>query len=273
MISGRGRALSSRNASAGRYVAFSVRALALQKNLTTSHRGEFLELPMQYPFARGQTYTFRALRDFERDLLHVRQENRAVSAQWRVPNSLQTNEWQKLREETFPIKLLADHKGYPDHGTFCLTPSGFPGVDAEIFSGRDRFDLQITIADPIWPGQKHGGHDFRLKMEALNSAGVVHGSGDFRREGDLVVCNQMVKDVQEGADACRKALVAALERKSSMNRDPNLRLLIHAREHFIQLFDDGFSTVAAQCVEAFRNRADLPFAHVYFVDEGQFAEF
>ena len=106
---------------------------------------------MHFPFEQDQTYTLGALRTFERDLSAARQSDKGLSEEWRVPSTPETRGWAKIREETYPIKLLADHKGYSDDATFRLKPFGFPAVDAELSTGQDQFVLQITIADPIPP--------------------------------------------------------------------------------------------------------------------------
>ena len=152
----------------------------------------------------------------------ARQADKGLSDEWRIPSRPETRRWGKIREETYPIKLLADHKGYSDDATFRLKPFGFPAVDAELSAGHDQFALQITIADPIWASEdakiQHGGYDNHLLMQALNRQGFVHGSGGFRRDGDKIVCDKPVKDGRDGADACRRGIVAALARKSKPRR-------------------------------------------------------
>jgi hypothetical protein len=58
--------------------------------------------------------------------------------------------WFKIREETYPIKLLAEHKRYSDECKFHLMPIGYPNIDAKISADGEEFELQITIADPGW---------------------------------------------------------------------------------------------------------------------------
>jgi hypothetical protein len=121
---------------------------------------------MHFSFEQGATYTIGELREFERRFLTDRQHDKALSDAWRVPSTPELKRWVKIREETYPIKLLADHKAYPDDATFQLKPFAFPGVDAEVNLGREQFNLQITIADPIWASDnakiQHGGYDNRL---------------------------------------------------------------------------------------------------------------
>ena len=106
---------------------------------------------MRFPFERDRIYTIGELRAFEREFPAARQKDDALSKAWRAPNTPEMKRLVKIREETYPIKLLAHHKRYPDNATFHLTPFAFPGVDAEINSVGEHFNLQITIADPIWP--------------------------------------------------------------------------------------------------------------------------
>jgi len=234
---------------------------------------------INFPFERDQTYTIGALRTFERDLSAARQADKALTDEWRVPSTPETRHWSKIREETYPIKLLADHKGYSDDATFRLMPSGFPAIDAELSSGHDQFALQITIADPIWASEgakiQHGGYDNRLLMEALNRQGVVHGSGGFRRDGDEIVCDELVKDGSDGAVACRKGIVAALARKSKPDVHMATRLLIYTRAYTMQVVDEGYGNVVADAVREFEASLGgqmIPFASLYFVDEREFVE-
>jgi hypothetical protein len=67
-----------------------------------------------FPFERDRTHTFGELRAFEKDLSAARQANPALSKEWRVPSTGPMKEAAKVREETFPLMLLADLKGYPD---------------------------------------------------------------------------------------------------------------------------------------------------------------
>jgi hypothetical protein len=158
-------------------------------------------------------------------------------------------------------------------------PSGFPALDAEVSSGSDQFALQITIADPIWAGEgakiKHGGYDNRLLMEGLNRQGVVHGSGGFRRDGDKIISDEPVKNGSDGADACRRGIVAALARKSKPDVHPAARLLIYTRAYTMQVVDEGYANVVAEAVREFetsRGGQAIPFSTLYFVDEREFVE-
>lgn len=228
---------------------------------------------MHFPFEHGLAYTIGALRAFERDLSAARQADRVLSRAWRVPSTPEMKRWVKIREETYPIKLLADHKGYPDEATFQLRPVAFPSVDADIDAGNKQFNLQITIADPIW-GDANGGYDNRLLLEALNRQEVVHGSGNFRRDGDQIVCDEPVRSGNDRAEACRKALVAALTRKAKPKGQSAARLLIYARGFAIHIVDEGFATIAAEAMQEFERISSqcLPFDAVYFVEEREFAE-
>jgi hypothetical protein len=234
---------------------------------------------MVFPFERDQTYTIGALRSFESALSAARQADKALSEEWRVPSTPEMRRWGKIREETYPIKLLADHKDYSDDATFRLMPSGFPAIDAKLSSSHDQFALQITIADPIWSDEgakiKRGGYDNRLLMEGLNRQGVVHGSGGFRRDGDKIVCDDLVKGGSDGADACRRGIVAALARKYKPSVHPATRLLIYTRAHTMQVVDEGYGNVVADAVkelEASQGGQTMPFASLYFVEEREFVE-
>ncbi len=238
-----------------------------------------LARPIRFPFEQDQTYTIGALRTFERELSAARQADKALSKEWRIPSTPGARRWGKLREETYPIKLLADHKGYSDDATFRLKPYGFPALDAELSAGQEQFALQITIADPIWAREgakvQHGGYDNRLVMEALNGQGFVHGPGGFRRDGDRIICDEMVKNGSDGADACRKGIVAALARKSKADVHSATRLLIYTRAYTMQVVDEGYGHVVAEAIkefEASRRGQAIPFTALYFVEEREFVE-
>lgn len=238
-----------------------------------------LSQSLRFPFEQDRTYTFGALRTFERQLSAARQADEKLSKEWRIPTTPDTRRWGKIREETYPLKLLADHKAYLDDATFTLKPYGFAGIDADLNVGKDRFALQITIADPIWANAgvdiQHGGFDNRLLMEALNQQGFVHGSGGFRRAGDKIVCDQMVKSGSDGANACKKGIVAALVRKSKPTVESATRLLIHTRAYTMQVVDEGYTNAVTEAVrefEASRPGQTIPFATLYFVDEREFFE-
>lgn len=234
---------------------------------------------MRFPFEQGQTYTIGALRAFERELSAARQGDETLTKEWRVPSTREGRAWGKLREETYPIKLLADHKRFSDTDTFRLKPYAFPGIDADLSAGGERFGLQITLADPMWAKAdakvQHGGYDHRLQMEALNRQGIVRGSGNFRRDGDQIVCDEPVRKGSDRADACRKGIIDALARKSKPGVQPTTRLLIHTRAYTIQVADEGYASVVAEAIREFEAAGDgrvIPFAAVYFVDESEFAE-
>ncbi len=156
-------------------------------------------------------------------------------------------------------------------------PYAFPGIDAELVAGGEQFALQITIADPIWAKEDakvaHGGYDHRLLMEALNHQGVVHGSGNFRRDGGQIVCDEPVREGNDRVEACHQGIVEALARKSRPDVKPITRLLIYTRAYTIQVIDEGYANVVAEAIREFQmsGRA-IPFATSYFVDESEFAE-
>lgn len=172
---------------------------------------------IHFPFEPGKTHTIGELRDFERALSLARQSDADLSKAWRVPATDEMKRWCKLREETYPIKLLAEHHKFSNDMTFRLMPHGYPSVDAEITSGAEHFNLQITIADPTWIGQdglaQHGGYDHRLVMEELNKSGVVHGSASMRRKNGKIVSGLPVKSFEEEFLGCRQGLVTAFQRK------------------------------------------------------------
>jgi hypothetical protein len=236
---------------------------------------------MRFPFEQDRPYTIGELRAFERELSATRQAtarqgDEALTREWRVPSTPEGRRWAKLREETYPIKLLADHKDYRNDDTFRLKPYAFPGLDADLSAGGEYFTLQITLADPIWAKGnakiQHGGYDHRLLMESLNRRGFVHGSGNFRRDGDQIVCDEPVKKGSDRADACRKGILAALARKSKPGVLPTTRLLVYTRAYGIQVAYEGYASVVAEAIREFEaSEHVIPFATVYFVDESEFA--
>jgi hypothetical protein len=233
---------------------------------------QVLAMTLIFPFERDREYSIRELRSFERALLFARQNDPEISASWRVPSTPHMKRCAKIREETYPIKLMADHKEYPDDTSFRLAVSGHPGVDARIQSGGLGFDLQITIADPIWRASAkslgYGGYDHRLTMEALNADGVVVGSAGIRRTKDgRIVSSRPVHSFEEEFEACRLGLVLALRRKIS-DLDQSRRLLTYARGYELRTLDFTFASVVSAAVEAVGLAAIKSAFHAcYFVNE------
>jgi hypothetical protein len=226
---------------------------------------------IQFPFESGETYTIGQLRGFERQLSLARQIDHNLSKAWRVPSSELMKRWCKIREETYPIKVLAEHKTYPDDATFRLMPFGNPSIDAEIATETESFDLQITIADPTWIGEdglaQHGGYDHRLVMEALNQSGVVHGSASMRRVNGKIVSGLPVKSFEEEFQGCRQGLVTALRRKLGRGVK-GCRLLIHARGYDLHTMDFSLEEVAKSAIGSIQAEiANSAFEAYYIVDE------
>jgi hypothetical protein len=112
-------------------------------------------------------------------------------------------------------------------------------------------------------------------MEALNRQGFVHGSGGFRRDGNKIVCDELVRDGGDGPRACKMGIMAALARKSKFDTQQTTRLLIYTRAFTMQVVDEGYGKVIEEAIgefEAFRGGKAIPFAAVYFVEEREFVE-
>jgi hypothetical protein len=226
-----------------------------------------LRAEIQFPFEYGGKYTIGQLRRFERELSIARQSDKSLSKAWRVPETGEMKRRVKIREETYPIKLLADHKSYDDDAVFSLKPFGYPSIDAEICSANETYNLQITIADPVWNGQ-NGGYDHRLVMEALNSRGVIHGSSFMRREGGKIVSGLPVKSFDEEFEGCRQGLISALQRKLAAGAGGS-RLLIHARGYSIHTMDFTLAEVVnAAMTEVAAEIGKSAFDMVFVIDEG-----
>jgi hypothetical protein len=226
---------------------------------------------MHFPFQSGGTYTVGELRAFESQLSEVGQKDRDLRKAWRVGNDVEMNRRIKIREETYPIKLFADRQGLDDNATFSLKPYAHPGIDAEICSAGERFNLQITIADPVWSDQgdaiQHGGYDHRLAMEELNRQGMVFGSGPFRRSGNKIVSESSVKSLDDGPRACMKGLLGALTKKAGYTGDA-CRLLIFARGFYSHTIDTRLEDIVHSSLAIFHaGGGNLPFEWTYVVDE------
>lgn len=232
-----------------------------------------LSTPATFPFRRDQTYTFGELRSFEKELTSARQSDPAMSREWRVPGTSEAARLAKIREETYPLMLLADLKVYPGSSTFRLTPDGTPAIDAVVCDGSDSFQVQITIADPIWfdsNGQpSNGGYDHRLTMEGLNKDGVVHGLAAMRRENGEIASGKPVKSFSEEFDACVRGIVGALNRKIS-DASVNARLLVHARGYCMHVIDFSLEDVVHAALQQIGPaKVDGAYSAYYFVDEGE----
>jgi hypothetical protein len=189
-----------------------------------------------------------------------------------VPQTQTMKEAAKLREETYPLLLLAKLKEYQDSGTFRLTPYGFPRIDATIATEGETFALQITNADPIWlrsdGSPSNGGYDERLVREALNKQGVVHGLVAMRREDGIIVSGEPVRSYDEEFEACVRGIdVALLKKIDSSSKE--VRLLVHARGYCIHAIDFPFARVIERAFDLIgRAKLEGAFGGYYFVDEG-----
>jgi hypothetical protein len=226
---------------------------------------------VHFPFEPEKTHTVGELRDFERRLSLARRNDSNLSKAWRVPATDEMKRWCKIREEPYPIKLLAEHQKYSDDVTFRLMPYGHPTVDAVIAFETDNFNLQITIADPIWIGEggltRHGGYDHRLVMEELNKSGMVLGSASMRRERGKIVSGLPVRSFEQEFGACRQGLVTALQRKLGRGAK-GCRLLIHARGYDLHTMDFSFEEVAKSAIDLMKNEiSKSAFEAYYIVDE------
>jgi hypothetical protein len=204
------------------------------------------------PFERGRTYTVGRLRTFEKDLLAARRSDPSLSKMWRVPTTSAMKLAVKIREETYPLMLFADAKGYSDSATFRLTPFGTSKIDAALTADTETFLLQITIADPTWlladGSPSNGGYDERLVREALNTDGVVHGLAAMRRRGGVIVCDKPVKSFEEEFDACVRGIENALLRKIDSG-SPEIRLLVHARGYCKHVIDFPFARIIEKGIQ------------------------
>jgi len=229
---------------------------------------------MYFPFVRSKVFSIGELRSFEQKLLAEAQVDKALRKAWRVPDTDEMKRWVKIREETYPIMLLADRKSYPDDATFFLMPAGTPNIDAEIKAQSEIFNLQITIADPIWIDDQgttsNGGYDHRLSMEELNKSGFVHSSGLMRRDNGKIISelSPLLSPEQEFA-ACTNGLVDALKRKLSKSTS-RCRLLVHARDYSQRRMHFTFESVARRATDALQLEIrSASYEKYYFVDEGR----
>ena len=226
-----------------------------------------------YPFEREETYTFGKLRAFERELLAARRANPALSKAWRVPRTEPMKLAVKIREETYPLMLLANLKSYPDSARFRLMPYGFPGTDAIISDGTNDYTSQITIADPIWlradGSPSNGGYDERLVREALNDTGIVHGLAAMHRDNGFIVSGKPVKSFNEEFEACVRGIESSLRKKMAF-ATPWTQLLVHARGYSMHTIDFPFSRVVDEAFDAIgRAKLQEAFGGYTFVDEGE----
>jgi hypothetical protein len=176
----------------------------------------------------------------------------------------------KIREETYPLMLLANAKGYPDSSTFSLTSYGFPEIDATVTTEADRFELQITTADPIWSrsdgAHSNGGYDERLVREELNKNGIAHCQSAIRRENGAIVSAKPIVSIAEVFEAYVRGMEAALRNKINSGSS-EVRLLVHVRG-FWHATDLSYARVlenAFDLIEA--AKLQVEFGGYYFLDE------
>ena len=203
---------------------------------------------MKFPFERNKFFTIGELRAFENELTSIRQSNPALSKNWRVPKG-KIVAWDKIRQETYPLKLFADHSRLSNEAKFRLSPAGHPSpVDVELLVSDERRLLQITTAHPVRDGSVSGGYDHRLRMEGLNK-GPVQGFGPFvRRDGKIIGSQSGTTPVDDLA-ACVRGLSVVLRRKQGQD-GRGCELVIFACNFHFNSIDVGFEMIVHTTINA-----------------------
>jgi hypothetical protein len=201
---------------------------------------------IQFPFLRGQKYTFGELRAFEAALLTARQQEGVFSG------DLRSNRvsWAKTRnEELLPIGLLADQQGLADSDRFELMPEGH-STDVQVYRGEHTTRYQVTVADPTWENSgpsSSGGYLHHLRMELLRCGKPAFGGANTRKKNGIIVSTPHARDVQDDIDACRRRLIDAIKRKKAHD-GTGCTLLIYARGHRFLLIDVNVAELVTDSV-------------------------
>ncbi|HTQ13025.1 MAG TPA: hypothetical protein VMH86_04045 [Rhizomicrobium sp.] len=218
---------------------------------------------IRFPFRREQVFSIGELRRFEKDLLLARQSDLQLSDEWRVPKG-EIKRWVKVREETYPLMLFADHKAISDESKFRLAPEGSPSpIDIELWGGSGKKLLQVTTANPERAESVNGGYDHRLAMEELTRRGVLTEFGPFRRKGERIGGTALVADARDDFVACVRGLCTTFSNKKNYD-GTGCELLIFARSYFMTAIDfDLTSIVQAAVAEVGKPNFD----NIYVFDE------
>jgi hypothetical protein len=218
--------------------------------------------PLDLPFFRDRSYPLSALRAFSSELASARRADQAFSGELRS-NRLP---WAKVwNEELVPIVLMADQKRYAGDDTFRLMPEGHE-TDVELFVGNRHIACQITVADPAWSEtgpESSGSYLNHLRMERLRLGKPVFGGSNTRKIDGAIVSEPHARDAREDLAACRRRLIAAINRKE--NHDGiGSTLIIYARGHRFLLIDFDMSELVAAAV---RDAGAPTFKRICVVDD------
>ena len=124
---------------------------------------------IDFPFIRGQKYSFQELVDFELKIFKSRQVDKELSNRVRELNDFEWW-WIKTRhEEMLPLLSCVRHNKISSEAMFCIMPEGHE-TDMAVSDGNFDWNIQITVADPAWPGTKKGSQH-HLKARSLMRKG------------------------------------------------------------------------------------------------------
>jgi hypothetical protein len=202
-------------------------------------------------FGREEVYPIEVLQEYE-DSVQAACLDKDL-ARWARDPSGPTKKFVKLRADEYLPALRFAKLHLPDkHTHFRLPPEGH-AVDIQLGSETDLRDFQITVANADWAndGSNPGKHH-HLSKKLLNQDGVVYGNGPFeKKDGKVVNLGRMMRAIDEGDHACRRAIAAALERKANTD-GANCTLLIYLAESGLALnspLDQVVAAAAAECTK------------------------
>ncbi len=185
-------------------------------------------------FGREEVHPITVLEEYEQGIQDACADKDL--ARWARDPTGADKKFAKLRaDEYLPALRFAKLLSPQNYTHFRLPPEG-DAVDIQLGSASDLEDFQITIANADWAndGSNPGKHH-HLAKKMLNQEGVVYGNGPFEmKDGKVVNRGRMMRGLQEGDNACRRAIVAALERKANTD-GANCALLVYLAESGLAL--------------------------------------
>jgi hypothetical protein len=212
--------------------------------------------PTRNPFHQGYWYTVGELRRIAAELHAARKMDPALSAMMRAQSERWAKDW---IEELYALKVLADHKGFPDADTFCWTPRAAADFIVRVGDGEP-INIQCTMAYAEWPDSiaRQGGHLHKLEMKQSNKDGYAYLGGR--------VTEPTVLDPDKDALAWRTGIAKAL--KNKLRREySGLHLAIFAQRCAVHMVETPLEQVVLSAIEEVgKEECQRIFARLYVFD-------
>jgi hypothetical protein len=191
-----------------------------------------------HPFHPEEWYSLGELRLVATQIQETRRDDPVFSAILRAEEERWAKDW---LEELWPLKVLADHKGFPDEDQFYWTPQAAADFELRTHE-RGLLKIQSTMAYPEWPVSvaKQGGHLHKLEMRQANKEGFAFLGGRVSQPTARGICTD--------ARAWRTGIARAL--KNKLRREyTDLHLAVFAMGCAVHMVEMPFDQVVASAIE------------------------